>query len=311
MSSINPDRLSLTTLRLLVAVAEEGSLSKASVRESIATSAASKRLSDLELALNTSLFNRNAQGMTLTPAGESMIQHARRILLAAATLAAEMSEYREGVRGHVRILAHLSAIIAFLPEDLERFFIAHSDLKVELEERPSSRVMKGIAEGWADLGICSADAEQPGLVATTYRRDRLVLAMRQDHPLAGTGPLAFADTLSFDHIGLHAESSIFTRSLIAAREASQVLRRRIHVPGFDAVCRTVQSNLGIALIPEPVFRILGPSMNLHYEELADDWARREIVIVRRGDQQLSAAAQLLLAHLLSADQRIGDDRPSS
>lgn len=298
MNAINPDRLSLTTLRLLIAVAEEGSLSRASARENIAVSAASKRLTDLELGLRTPLFDRTAQGMTLTPAGDSTILHARRILLAANTLAAELSEFQQGIKGHIKVLANLSAIVAFLPEDLESFFLLHPELRVDLEERPTSRVIKGVEEGAADIGICSADVEDYGLERSLYRRDRLVLLMRPDHVLAGSGPLPFSETLRFEHIGLHAESSIFTRSVMAARDASHVLKRRIHVPGFDAVCRTVQAGLGIALIPEPVFRILGPSMNLHYEELIEPWAMRDIVIVHRRDRQLPSSARILLDHLL-------------
>lgn len=296
-SVISTDRINLTTLRLFVAIAEEGVLTRAAAREAIAPSAASKRLADLEADLRLRLFMRSTTGMTLTAAGESLLQHARRILIAAASLATELSEHQAGVRGHIRMLANLSAIVAFLPEDLERFFLAHPDLRIELEERPTAGVVRGVDEGWAEIGICSADADLKGLASRLYRTDRLVLLMRPDHPLAGRGPTPFARTLDFEQIGLHAESSIFTRSQIAAREAGRPLNRRIHVPGFDAICRTVQAGLGIALIPEPVYRILGQPMGLHFEALTDPWASRELRIVTRGDRPLSAASRALIEHL--------------
>lgn len=243
------------------------------------------------------MFERSAKGMTLTAAGESLLRHARHILNAAHTLATELSEYRLGVRGYVRVLANLSAIVAFLPEDLERFFLMHPELRIELEERPSSGVLKGVREGWAEVGICSGDADIAGLNTVTYRKDRFVLVMRPDHELVGRGPLNYADTLAFDQIGLHAESSIFVRSQIAAREAGRPFNKRIHVPSFDAVCRTVQAGLGIALMPEPVFRILGQSMGLHFEELRDPWTRRELKLITRLGHPLSAASQLLVDHL--------------
>ena len=120
--------------------------------------------------------------------------------------------------------------------------------------------------------------------------------MRPDHPLVGRGPLPYALTLAYEQIGLPVESSIFTRSIIAAREAGVHLNRRIHVPGFDAVCRTVQAGLGITPIPEPVFHILGQPMGLPIESLTDGSAARDIKIVRRGDRALSAAASLLVEH---------------
>jgi len=291
------DRISLTTLRLFVAVVEEGSLSKAAERESIATSAASRRLNDLESGLDVALFTRNSRGMQLTLAGESLLQHARRMLLAASALSSELLEYRRGIRGHIRMLANLSAIVAYLPEALEAFFLVNPDLRIELEERPTAGVVRGVQEGWAEIGVCSADGDLGDLATLTFRRDRLVMLMRPDHPLAEGGPVAFADTLAYDQIGLHAESSIFTRSQMAARDAGRPLRRRIHVPGFDAICRTVQAGLGIGLAPLPVFELLGRPMNLHYQSLTDAWAERELKLVWRGDRPLSTAAQKLLEHL--------------
>lgn len=292
-------RLDLTTLQLFVAVAEESTLTKAAARAGIAPSAASKRLADLEHELDIALFTRHAKGMQLTPAGDTLLVHARRMLLNVAMIGVELGEYRQGVRGHIRMLANLSAVVAFLPEDLQSFFAAHSDLRIELEERPSDRVVKGIVEGWAEIGICSRDADLMGLTATVYRRDELVVLMRPDHVLARNTPIDYADTLDFEQISLHAESSIFTRSRIAAREAGRPLKRRIHVPGFDAICRTVQADLGIALIPAPVFEILGRPLKLHAEWLTDSWARRELVLITAPEAHLSSAAKLLREHLLS------------
>ncbi len=292
-------RLDLTTLQLVVAIAEEANLTRAATREGIAASAASRRLCDLEQDLGLELFARTPKGMQLTPAGDTLLLHARHMLLNAEAMRVELREYGQGVRGHIRVLANISSIVAFLPEDLESFFSRHNDLRVELEERPSQRVIKGVAEGWADLGICSRDADLMGLETMVYRRDELVVLMRPDHSLAGTGPFAFADTLEFEHIGLHAESSIFARSQIAAHDAARPMRRRIHVPSFDAICRTVQANLGVGLIPAPVFDILGPALGLHAERLTDEWAKRELVIVMRDSSTLSVAATLLLDHLRS------------
>lgn len=294
------DRISLTSLRIFVAIAEERNLTRAADREAIALSAASKRLSDLEADFGVRLLDRTSRGKRLTAAGESLLHHARRVLGAAQDLAADMADFGAGVRGHVRLLANLSAIVAYLPEDLERFFLTHPELRIDLQERPSIEVVRGVEEGQAELGICSAHTDLRGLVVTPYKTDDLLLAMRADHPLAGKGPLAFRDTLGFDHIGLHAESSIFIRSQQAARDEGLVLRRRIHVPGFDAVCRTVQAGLGVALIPAPVFDVLGPSMGLHGETLTDPWTRREVVLVQHPSRPLSVAAERLRQALSAA-----------
>ena len=74
-------RLDLTTLQLFLAVYEEGTLTRAAEREAIAVSAASRRLLELEQAVGATLFQRNARGMTLTPAGETLLYHARRVIV--------------------------------------------------------------------------------------------------------------------------------------------------------------------------------------------------------------------------------------
>jgi DNA-binding transcriptional LysR family regulator len=237
--------------------------------------------------------------MELTDVGRSLLVHSQRLLLNASTMSAELRAYRQGIRGYVTLFANLSAIVAFLPDDLESFFLHHPELRIELEERPTDRVVQGVLEGTADMGICSADADLKGLDQVVYRRDRLVVMMRDDPPRAEASELRFAETLDYEQIGLHSQSSIFTRSQMAAREAARPLRRRISVPGFDAVCRTVKANLGIALIPEPVFELLGRGMGLRAVELADSWARREIVLLTRPGDPPSAAAQSLRTHLVT------------
>ena len=118
-------RIDLTSLHLFVALCELGSIGKAAAREFIAASAVSKRLSDLELTLDTPLLYRHTRGVDLTPAGESLLHHARWVLFSLEKMQGELSEYSEGVRGHVRVHASISAVVQFLPEDLGRFIHDH------------------------------------------------------------------------------------------------------------------------------------------------------------------------------------------
>src|ERR1700675_4810530 len=170
-------RIDLTTLRLFIAVCEEQNLTRAAQREGIAASAVSKRMNDFELAFGVTLFRRLSKGMALTPAGEALLHHARVTLLNVEKIAVELSEYSQGVRGHVRMLANLSAIVQFLPEDLSRFFSSHQLLRVDLQERPSGQVVRGIEEGIAEIGIASGEADSRGLEAFHYRADNLVVVV--------------------------------------------------------------------------------------------------------------------------------------
>src|SRR5882757_4775230 len=295
-------RIDLTTLRLFIAVCEEKNLTRAASREGIAASAVSKRLADFELAFGVTLFERLSKGMALTPAGEALLHHARVTLLNVEKIAVELSEYSQGVRGHVRMLANLSAIVQFLPEDLSAFFAAHELLRIDLQERPSGQVVRGIEEGAAEIGICSGEADTRALEAFHYRTDHLVVVVRAGHPLASRDSLLFTDTLDFDHVGLHAASSIYLRSQYAATQAGKSMRLRINVPGFDAVCRMVQANMGIGVIPDRAFDVVGAGMGLRSIRLRDEWAKRELKIVVRAAAHLSGTGRLVLDHLRAAEQ---------
>jgi len=290
-------RLDLITLQLFVAVHEEGTLTRAASREAIAISAASKRLVELEEVLGIALFHRTAKGMDLTSAGETLLHHARRMLAEVEKVGIEVGEHLQGVRGYVRMLANLSAIIQFLPEDLHSFVSTHNQVKIDLEERPSAGVIEGVLDGVADLGICSMDIDTKGLRSVPYRTDRLMVVMRSDHPLADRAEVAFADTLQYDHIGLHSASSINSRVHAAANALGESLRVRIHVPGFDAVCRMVQANMGIGVLPHKAYELSGQSLGLVSVPISDTWAHRTLLLVIREQDALSPVSQLLFDHL--------------
>ncbi len=293
--------LDILTLQLFIAVCEEGTLTRAAQREAIAPSAVSKRLAELENALGVELFVRRANGMTPTSAGQTMLHYSRSMLQNFENVGIELKEYALGIRGYVRMRANLSAIVQFLPEDLEQFLSSHPQIKIDLVERPSRVIVDDIEGGNAELGICVGEIGPPELTVVPYRHDHLVVVVGAGHPLSKLHDVAFRDTLDFDHIGLHADSAIFARSLTSARQSAAPLRLKIHVPGFDALCRMVQANLGIGIMPDRAFAIIGAPLGLCAVTLTDAWARRQLKIVHRGEQTLSAAGRMLLDHLSKAE----------
>ncbi len=146
-------RIDFVTLRLFVAIAETRRLTRAAEREHLALAAVSKRVSDLEGQLDVSLLYRQPKGVELTPAGHALLHHARNLLDNLQQLDADLSEFSQGVKGHVRIHANTSAVIEFLPEDLSAFARQHPEVKIDLEERVSSDTLRALREGLTDIGI--------------------------------------------------------------------------------------------------------------------------------------------------------------
>src|SRR6478736_6010307 len=249
-------RIDLTSLQLFVAVCELGSIGRAAEREFIAASAVSKRLSDLEATLQTPLLYRHTRGVDLTPAGESLLHHARSVLFSLEKMQAELSEYAEGVRGHVRVHANISAIVQFLPEDLGAFTREHDAIKIDLEEHLSSEVVRAVHEGAADLGVCHVAEGGNELQSLPYRDDALALIVPAGHRLASRRSIAFVESLDYDHVGLHSNSSIYVAMHQAALAANRSIRLRIHVTGLDAMCRMIENGLGVGVMPLRAFELM-------------------------------------------------------
>ena len=290
-------RIDLTSLQLFVAVCELGSIGKAAEREFIAASAVSKRLSDLEATLDTPLLYRHTRGVDLTPAGESLLHHARSVLFSLEKMQGELSEYSDGVRGHVRVHASISAIVQFLPEDLGAFIRRHPEVKIDLEEHLSTEVVRAVQEGAADLGICNTADGTGELQTQAYRTDKLVLIVPRGHALSGHGAIDFEAALDYDQVGLHSNSSIYLAMREAAAAVGRTIKLRIHVTGLDAMCRMIQNGLGLGVMPQRAFELMRGAGELEAIALLDDWATRQIQLVARDFSTLPVTARLLVGHL--------------
>jgi DNA-binding transcriptional LysR family regulator len=290
-------RIDLTSLQLFVAVCELGSIGKAAEREFIAASAVSKRLSDLEAALDTTLLYRHTRGVDLTPAGESLLHHARSVLFSLEKMQGELSEYAHGVRGHVRVHASISAIVQFLPEDLGAFIRQHAEVKIDLEEHLSTEVVRAVQEGAADLGICNIANGIGDLQTRPYRQDQLVLIVPSGHALSRQPAIDFEQTLDFDHVGLHSNSSIYLAMREAAARVGRTIKLRIHVTGLDAMCRMIHNGLGVGVMPLRAFELMHGVGELASIPLKDAWASRQIQLVARDFSTLPVTARTLVDHL--------------
>ncbi|KMM85596.1 DNA-binding transcriptional regulator, LysR family [Pseudomonas taetrolens] len=286
------------SLYLFILVCDEGTIARAGERAFIAPSAVSKRISDIEARFGTPLLKRSKRGVEPTPAGQALLRHARSLTRAMERLDSELSEYAEGARGHVRVLANVSSIMEFLPEELSDFMLDNPRIQVDIEERFSPDVVRGVMEGNADLGICRRSMAVGNLAFLPYRQDHLAVVVSASHPLADRTRIAFEDTLDFDHLGLSAFATLNTFMREDAQTHGRELRFRSYVSSFDAAFRLVQFGLGLAVFPLEAVARYRQLFDLRIIPLTDDWALGEFVICVRDRDALSLSARRLLDHLL-------------
>lgn len=287
----------LADLRIFVHVAEESSLTGGAQRSHLSTAAVSGRIKSLESQLDNRLFYRSSQGVELTPAGERLLQHARLILRQVERVKSEFSGYASDATGHLRIFANTTAVIEFMPEVLADFLASRPGITVDLQERLTSDIVRGVLDGTADMGILGimVGVEVPSrLKIVPFSQDRLVLATPLDHPLAERAEITYEDALDYPHVTLHEGSTLFHYLERKALEFGKPLPVRIQVFGFESACRMIEAGVGVGILPESCALRYQGSMRLSVRHLSDAWAYRERSVLIRADHALPRFGQELL-----------------
>lgn len=292
-------RFDLTDLKLFLHVVEAGSITAGAERMHLAVAAASTRIRNMEIELGTPLLNRERQGVQPTPAGRTLVHHARQMLLQAERMRAELGEYADGLKGHVRLLSNTNALSEFLPEPLSNFLTSHPQVNIDLEERLSDEIVAAIADGKADIGIVADTEYVTGLELFPFRVDRFVLVTSPEHRLASSTKLAFAEALDSDFVGMDRASSLQRFLSEKAERIGRRLKLRVQLRSFDGVCRMVASNVGIGVVPESTAIRSKQTMKLHVIELTDEWALRNLMICVRSLKDLPIYAQDLVKQLIA------------
>ena len=154
-----------------------------------------------------------------------------------------------------------------------------------------------IAEGVGDLGIVAGTVDASALETYPFRKDRFVLVVARDHPLAKRSKMSFAEVLDHDFVGLDRASALQRFLADKAARVGQPLRLRVQLRSFDAVCRLVECNVGIGIVPETTARRVARTMAIVAGRADRPWAVRELTICIRSFAELPPYARQLVEHL--------------
>ncbi len=292
----------LADLRLFIHIAESPSLTQGARRAHLSPAAASARIKALESQLDSRLLYRDSRGVELTPAGNKLLQHARLIMRQVDYLKSEFTEYGTDSAGHIRIFANTTAVTEFLPEVLAGFLAERPGVSVDLQERLSRDIVRGVLDGSTDMGIIAGPVRAEGLQVLHFSTDRLLLAVPIGHPLAGERQVTLRQTLAYQHIGLHEGSTLLTFLRDQVEKLGGQLSLRIQVSSFEAVCRMIEAGVGIGIIPESAARRHSRTMQLALVALDEPWAVRERSILVRELDALPGSVRALIATLVPDDK---------
>lgn len=284
-------RFDLTTLNLVLAIADTRSITRGAEREHLALAAASKRLSDLEARFGVPLFERHARGVEPTEAGRALVRHIRSLHTHLHALESEVVEFSRGIKGHLRIAANASAISECLPPDLAAFSQAHPQIRISLEDQTSAEVQAAVAEGRADVGIFVPPLLDNRLTTWRYRRGRLGAMVPAGHALAACKSVRFEALLDHDIVGLHAGAAAHELMRAEAEGQGRTLKARLQVRGFDAIAQLVEAGLGVAVLPAAVAQRFAQIFRVEVLALDEPWAERDYLLTVRTQEVLPAVVQ--------------------
>lgn len=198
------------------------------------------------------------------------------------------------VNGRVRLFANSSAVVGFLPERLKRFAASYPGVTVELQERLSSEVMRACLDDVADVGVAAVESVPPGLDRWTFAQDPLYAIVPKGHPVGAMDSVSLEALLDYPLVCIQPGGALDQLLRERAAAATHPLNVAVTVNSFDAVCRMVESGMGVAVVPRSAATAYAGTSPFELRPLADAWADRELSLLALKKTPRRAAVQALL-----------------
>jgi LysR family transcriptional regulator for metE and metH len=239
--------LEVRHLLLVAAVAEEGTLTKASTRLHLTQSALSHQLLDLEERLGTRLFHRVSKRMILTAAGERVLASATRVLEDLRRAEEEVRLLVEEKRGLLRLTTECYTCYHWLPALLARFRKKHPGVDVRIDVMSTKRPAEALVEGSIDLAIISSELDDRRLRVTPLFDDEMLVVMAPDHPLADREAIT-AKELAAETLLTYAALDDSTAYQRVLRPAGLEPKEWMQVPLTEAMIELARGGIGVAVL---------------------------------------------------------------
>jgi DNA-binding transcriptional LysR family regulator len=270
--------IELRQFRQFVAVAEELNFRRAAQRLHMAQPPLTVAVRRIEDELGLVLIQRTNRIEGLTQAGQIFLAEARRTLVQANRAIDAAKRAGEGMTGSLRITFVASVAHDLLPRALRRFRTHHPEIQLSLDEATTAQQLLALREDRADVGfVVLPFVDATGLTVTSLRKDSLVAAVPNGHPLAARRALKLSDLARESWIlfparygfGLHG------RIMAACASAGFVPRVAQEAVQMETIVNLVAGGMGVALVapamatarrPGVAFRpITGPGSPIDYE----------------------------------------------
>ena len=281
-----------------VEIAKSGSFSRAGQKLYRSQPAVSAQIRQLEQEYGEKLFDRVGKAVRLTSAGEALYEYAGKMLALRNESLQAVADQASAPRGTLTIGANEATCLYVLPETFGDYHRRYPLVQISIYRNFSRKVIEKVEDGAVDLGIVTLPIKSPSLRIHSIFRDRLMLMISPDSPLARQKSVAMAEVaeqpLIFPKTG-------FMRALLDKqfRAYRSKLRITMELPSVGMIKRFVAAGFGVSLISPTFARNEVRSGEVKLIPIADAELWRELGLVYRRDRTLPRAAAAFVQLLRS------------
>ena len=245
---------SIDQLRILKAIATEGSFKRAADTLYVSQPAVSLQVQNLEKQLNVPLFDRGGRKAQLTEAGHLLLNYGEKIITLCQETCRAIEDLQNLQGGTLIVGASQTTGTYLLPRMIGRFRQAYPDVSVQLQVHSTRRTAWGVANGQVDLAIIGGEVPadlQEILVVQPYAEDQLALILPTTYPLGENGIIPKEDLYNLKFISLDSQSTI-RKVIDKVLSESDIDPKRLQIEmelnSIEAIKNAVQSGLGAAFV---------------------------------------------------------------
>ena len=245
----------LDQLRILKAIAEQGSFKKAADVLYVTQPAVSLQIQNLEKQLEITIFDRGGRKALLTEAGQILLDYCQRILNQCDEACKAVEDLNSLQGGTLVIGASQTTGTYLMPRMIGLFRQKYPDVSVQLQVHSTRRTGWSVANGQIDLGIIGGQlpTELESLLdVIPYATDELALVLPAKHKLAKEKELRKEDLYKINFVTLDSKSTtrkVVDKLLKDSGLDIQRLKIEMELNSLEAIKNAVQSGLGAAFLP--------------------------------------------------------------
>jgi len=287
--------MELMQLQMLVAVAEERTLQKAADRVYRTPQAISTAISKLKEEIGTPLLDRGlGRDLRLTPAGEALVNYARRMLSLRDEALATMEEIRDARSGYLRIGANQSLGEYLLPEITKAFQARYPRIKLNVVIGYSDAVVAALKHHELDIALVASRSRDEDLCAQLLMHDPLIAVMSPRHPLAGRDLIHIQELGGEPLIILSAKSELRERVAAVFKRFRVPLNVQVETGTLESIKNMAAQDMGVGIVSRISIKQEEARGELVVKTIAEFGEERSLWLVYRRTTPLAPASQAFI-----------------